>query len=66
MPQQSAEESDTAVAAHLKALQKIADEHGGNRAAGTSGYDASVDYVVGVLRGAGFDAEHPRLRGVGG
>jgi len=39
---------------HLQALQKIADEHGGNRASGTSGYDASVDYVVGVLRRAGF------------
>jgi aminopeptidase S len=51
--------ADTAVTAHLRALQKIADEHGGNRAAGTSGYDASVDYVVGVLRGAGFDASTP-------
>jgi aminopeptidase S len=39
---------------HLQALQKIADANGGNRAVGTSGYNASVDYVVGVLRGAGF------------
>lgn len=52
-------ESDAAVATHLRALQKIADEHGGNRAAGTSGYDASVEYVAGVLRGAGFDATTP-------
>jgi aminopeptidase S len=44
---------------HLQALQKIADEHGGNRAAGTAGFDASVDYVAGVLRGAGFDVSTP-------
>ena len=44
---------------HLQALQKIADENGGNRAAGTSGYDASVDYVAGVLRGAGFETTTP-------
>ncbi|WP_232666408.1 M20/M25/M40 family metallo-hydrolase [Pseudonocardia sp. TRM90224] len=42
--------------AHLQALQKIADANGGNRAAGTRGYDASVEYVLGTLRGAGFDA----------
>jgi hypothetical protein len=30
-------------------LQKIADEHGGNRAYRTPGYDASVAYVVDVL-----------------
>jgi aminopeptidase S len=40
-------------------LQKIADEHGGNRASGTSGYDASVRYVVGVLRRAGFKVTTP-------
>ena len=45
--------------AHLQALQKIADEHGGNRAAGTPGYDASVEYVVGALRAAGFEASTP-------
>jgi hypothetical protein len=39
---------------HLAALQKIADEHGGNRAAGTSGYDASADYVATRLRDAGW------------
>jgi aminopeptidase S len=44
---------------HLQALQKIADEHGGNRAAGTSGYDASVDYVVGVLQRSGFEVSTP-------
>jgi aminopeptidase S len=44
---------------HLQALQKIADEHGGNRAAASPGYAASVEYVVGVLRDAGFDVSTP-------
>jgi aminopeptidase S len=48
---------------HLQALQNIADEHGGNRAAGTPGYDASVDYVVGVLRDSGFQASTPTFEG---
>jgi PA domain len=39
---------------HLAALEKIADEHDGNRAAGTSGYDASADYVAARLRDAGW------------
>ena len=39
---------------HLAALQHIADAAGGERAAGTAGYDASVDYVAGVLRRAGW------------
>ncbi|WP_043625026.1 M28 family metallopeptidase [Nonomuraea candida] len=39
---------------HLQAFQAIADANGGNRAAGTPGYDASVDYVVGKLRKAGY------------
>src|SRR4029450_10675250 len=51
--------SDAGAMKHLQALQKIADEHGGNRASGTAGYDASVDYVVGVLRGAGFKVSTP-------
>ncbi len=44
---------------HLQALERIADANGGNRAAGTPGYDASVDYVAGVLRQAGFDVQTP-------
>ena len=50
---------------HLQALQKIADEHDGNRAAGTSGYDASVKYVVDVLRNAGFKASTPTYEASG-
>jgi aminopeptidase S len=44
---------------HLQELQRIADENGGNRAAGTPGYEASVDYVAGVLRDAGFAVSTP-------
>ena len=43
------------VRAHQAALQAIATANGGNRAAGTSGYDASVDYVVKKLTAAGWD-----------
>jgi aminopeptidase S len=44
---------------HLQALQQIADQHGGNRASPSPGYDASVDYVVGVMRKAGYDVSTP-------
>lgn len=43
--------------AHVDELQQIADANGGNRATGTSGYQASVDYVVGQLEGAGYDVQ---------
>jgi Zn-dependent M28 family amino/carboxypeptidase len=43
------------VRAHQAAFQAIADANGGNRAAGTSGYDASVTYVVKKLEAAGWD-----------
>jgi hypothetical protein len=39
---------------HQQALQAIADANGGTRAAGTPGYDRSVDYVVNRLRDAGY------------
>lgn len=44
---------------HLEELQRIADGHGGNRALGMPGYDASVDYVARVLRDAGYQVETP-------
>ncbi|MEU5995956.1 M20/M25/M40 family metallo-hydrolase [Spirillospora sp. NPDC047418] len=47
------------VKAHLAAFQEIADYNGGNRAAGTPGYDVSVRYVVGRLRKAGLT---PKVR----
>jgi len=42
---------------HLEELQRIADANGGNRALGTPGYDASVEYVAGKLREAGYQVE---------
>lgn len=50
-----------AMMAHLTALQGIADAHGGNRALGTPGYDASVDYVATALRDKGFDVQTPEF-----
>lgn len=44
-----------ALMAHLQRFQDIADEHGGNRAADTPGYQASVDYVRDTLRDSGFE-----------
>jgi Zn-dependent M28 family amino/carboxypeptidase len=40
---------------HQQALQLIADANRGTRASGTTGYDASVDYVQGKLEAAGYD-----------
>ena len=45
------------VAADLGRLQAIADANGGNRAAGTPGYDASADFVAGELEAAGYVVE---------
>src|SRR6185369_11327288 len=50
-----------AMMAHLKKLQEIADAHDGNRALGTAGYDASVDYVANTLRDKGFDVQTPEF-----
>jgi aminopeptidase S len=47
---------------HASALEQIADRNGGNRASPGPGYDASVDYVAGVLRNAGFDVTTPTFR----
>ncbi len=44
---------------HLAALQEVAEASGGQRAAGSDGYDASVRVVVEQLRVAGFDVETP-------
>jgi hypothetical protein len=39
---------------HLQALQEIATASGGNRAAGTVGYDRSAQYVADRLKEAGY------------
>ena len=46
------------VAAHLAAFQAIARRNGGNRAAGTEGYDDSARYVYEQLRAAGYDVRY--------
>ncbi|CEA07532.1 Aminopeptidase S [Arthrobacter saudimassiliensis] len=40
---------------HLAALQRTAEANGGNRAAGTPGYEAGAAYIEGQLRRAGYD-----------
>ena len=42
------------VRAHQQAFQDIADDHGGTRASGTPGYDASAAYVAAMLEAAGW------------
>ena len=51
-----------AMIAHLTKLQEIADANNGTRAVGTPGFDASVDYVAGVLRAKGFDVQTPEFQ----
>ncbi|MEV7090692.1 M28 family metallopeptidase [Streptomyces sp. NPDC093085] len=43
---------------HLERLQEIADEAGGNRAAGTLGHDASAAYVYSTLQKAGYQVSY--------
>ncbi len=50
-----------AMMAHLRALQNIANANGGNRADGTPGFQASVDYVAKALRDKGFDVQTPQF-----
>jgi Zn-dependent M28 family amino/carboxypeptidase len=40
---------------HLQAFQDIATANNGNRSAGTSGYEASADYVIDKLTAAGWE-----------
>ena len=51
---------------HLTELQNIADAHDGNRADGTPGYQASVDYVARMLRDTGFDVQTPEFQRLSG
>ncbi|MCB0949111.1 MAG: M28 family peptidase [Mycobacterium sp.] len=54
------------VYSHLLELQQIADANDGNRADGSSGYQASVDYVVEQLREKGFDVQTPEFQRLSG
>ena len=51
---------------HLGELQRIADANGGNRATGTSGFDASVAYVEERLVDAGYAVEPQHFVAGGG
>jgi Zn-dependent M28 family amino/carboxypeptidase len=51
----------TGIRRHLAALQAVAERHGGNRAAGTPGYDASVAYVAAQLQAAGYRPQLQRF-----
>ncbi|WP_070196557.1 M28 family metallopeptidase [Streptomyces oceani] len=45
------------VQGHLNEFQQIAEQNGGNRAHGSAGYKASLDYVKGLLDDAGFKTQ---------
>src|SRR5690606_8935318 len=47
---------------HLGKFQEIADANDGNRADGSPGYQASVDYVAQLLRDKGFDVQTPEFQ----
>ncbi|MGH2788293.1 MAG: M28 family metallopeptidase [Actinomycetota bacterium] len=51
----------TAIRRHLEQFQRIADDNGGNRAAGTSGFDASALYVGELLTKAGYEVTYQRF-----
>lgn len=53
--------TEAAMLSHLQRLQEIADAHQHNRADGTPGFDASVEYVVNALRDKGFEVVTPEL-----
>jgi aminopeptidase Y len=55
------EVSADAVRRHLDAFDAIADAHGGSRAAGTPGYEASVDYVAAELTAMGYEVGTPQF-----
>ncbi|CAN7206301.1 M28 family peptidase [Mycolicibacterium frederiksbergense] len=50
-----------AIFGHLEELNGIAGANRGNRAVGTPGYEATVDYVAGVLRDGGFEVSTPEF-----
>jgi hypothetical protein len=53
--------AERGLGAHLRALQRIADEHSGTRAAGSPGDAATADYVEGRLRAAGYRVTRQRF-----
>jgi hypothetical protein len=49
------------ILAHERIFQRIANQHGGTRASGTPGYDASAAYVKGRLEAAGYQVTEQRF-----
>lgn len=46
---------------HLRALQAIANDNKGNRAEGSPGHDATVEYIAKALRNKGFEVSTPEF-----
>ncbi|GAA5144193.1 hypothetical protein GCM10023321_00010 [Pseudonocardia eucalypti] len=61
-PERADEGTAIGVRAHLAALQRIADDNGGNRSMGTPGYAASVEYVRKRLVTAGYQVQVQTFR----
>ena len=57
--------ASTACTSTCASFQEIADANDRSRAEGTSGYDASVDYVAQTLREKGFDVQTPEYEHLG-
>lgn len=51
---------------HLLELQRIADANDDNRADGSPGFEASVEYVAQLLRDKGFDVQTPEFERLSG
>ena len=45
------------ILSHMRAFQRVANANDGNRAANTTGYDASLDYVERRMNRAGYETE---------
>jgi Zn-dependent M28 family amino/carboxypeptidase len=54
LPSSAGRNQATGLREHLMTFQRIADANGGNRLAGTDGYDASARYVADRMRKAGY------------
>jgi Zn-dependent M28 family amino/carboxypeptidase len=54
LPSSAGRSQAAGIREHLTAFQRIADANGGNRLAGTDGYDASARYVADRMRKAGY------------
>lgn len=65
-PELAARVTIDGVYGHLLELQRIADANDGNRADGSPGHQASVEYVAELLRDSGFDVQTPEFERLSG